>query len=65
MICNICCDLQATTREKQEPRGACDLCLAAIGDIRIWLRESGKQDSMELTKQLRVMDVNYGKARMR
>lgn len=62
MMCRICFDQLATDRQHAEPAGSCDSCLAAIGDIRVWLRESGHKDSLENAVALRRLEVNSGKA---
>lgn len=65
MLCHLCHDRPVTSRESQLPHNTCDPCLAAIGDIRVWMRESGRADSMEAAIALRRMDINSGKELVR
>jgi hypothetical protein len=65
MLCHLCHDRPATSRESQLPPNTCDQCLAAIGDIRVWMRESGRTDSMDAAIALRRMDLNSGKELVR
>lgn len=57
MICRLCCENQVTTREHVEPKHACDECLAALGDIRVWQRESKRTDTLESALTLLKMDL--------
>ena len=57
MMCHVCLDRPVTDRTNQLPANCCDACLAAIGDIRVWLRESGRPDSIERATEIRKNDL--------